>query len=229
MKKNHTDLNILLDGSGSMGSLREDVIGGISTLIKEQREVDSSSCSLTLVQFDYSPYYELTMQYNEDRSGYQVIYDVCDIKSVDTEKLSNEYKPRGSTAYLDAIGKMIDDTGLRLTNTPEQDRPEKVVIVIFTDGMENASVKFSKREIAEKIKHQTDVYKWQFTFLGANFDAVSESQSLCIPKGSSLTYSATSTGVANSLRSVSANLLAYRGEERSSFEYTDEQRQSVIK
>lgn len=257
MKKNYTDLNILLDGSGSMESFKEDVVGGITKLINEQKEVEGN-CTLTLVQFDYSPFYEnafneyiltniprvqiinypngiaTSTSYiqnsnfeNNQRNGYQVVYDAVDIKKVETSLVAKSYCPRGNTAYLDAIGKLIDDTGKRLRKLSEDERPEKVVVVIYTDGMENASVKFSRKDIGEKIKHQTEVYNWVFTFLGANFDVLAESQSLGIQSAAALNYSQDANGISKGFSVLSENLRSYRTGLSANISYSDEDRELV--
>ncbi|HNC59127.1 MAG TPA: hypothetical protein PLP33_27115 [Leptospiraceae bacterium] len=259
MKKNYTDLNILLDGSGSMELFKEDVIGGITKLINEQKEVEGN-CTLTLVQFDYSPFYENAFNGNilpnvnapivniinypngtatstkyiqnssftgNQRNGYQVVYDAVDIKKVETSLIAKSYCPRGNTAYLDAIGKLIDDTGERLRKLSEDERPEKVVVVIYTDGMENASVKFSRKDIGKKIKHQTEVYNWEFTFLGANFDVLAESQSLGIQSAAALNYSQDANGISKGFSVLSENLRSYRAGLSANISYSDEDRELV--
>ena len=99
------------------------------------------------------------------------------------------------TALLDAIGLTIDRVGKRLAQTPEEARPGKVITAITTDGYENASSHYSKSQIREMIRRQTDVYKWQFMFLGANMDAVSEADSLGIRPCMAATYTSERKGI----------------------------------
>ena len=91
-----------------------------------------------------------------------------------------EYYVRGTTALLDAVGKTILDVGYRLSNTKEEQRPGKVIFVITTDGMENASSEFTYEKVQQLIKHQQEKYSWEFIFMGANIDAVKEADSIGI-------------------------------------------------
>jgi len=104
------------------------------------------------------------------------------------------YKPRGCTALLDAIGETIDDLGRRLAALNEADRPGQVIVAILTDGLENASHRFTWKEIAAKIKNQTDAYKWIFLFLGANQDAIATAANLSIAANNAANYVADAAG-----------------------------------
>jgi hypothetical protein len=109
---------------------------------------------------------------------------------------------------LDAVGKTINSIGNRLSATPEDERPDKVIFVITTDGMENASREFVKSTVKEMIKHQQDKYSWTFMFLGANMDAVGEAASLGINTDFARTYTASDWGTQSVYSSVS-NAMAY--------------------
>ncbi len=233
MKKDYTDLTFLLDKSGSMQNLRTDVIGGINRLINEQQAVDGI-CKLTLIQFDYSPF-QNSNPYSinnfggvfSTKNGYEIMHNAKDIKGVPPLTLET-YVPRGNTAYLDALGKSITETGERLAALPESERPEKVVFVIYTDGMENASVRYTKNLIAKMIKEQTETYKWQFVFLGANMDAVSEGESLGVQVQCSATYAANSAGVSKGFEYASHNLRSYRAGTASHLGFSDLQKRSLV-
>jgi hypothetical protein len=106
-----------------------------------------------------------------------------------------EYFVRGSTALLDAVGKTILDVGLRLSRLREEKRPGKVIFVITTDGMENASSEFTYGKIKELIEHQQVMYNWEFIFLGANIDAAKEAVSMGINQDNAFNYEATHDGV----------------------------------
>jgi hypothetical protein len=220
MKKGYTHIAALLDKSGSMGSLRKDVIGGFNTFLSENKKVEGE-CTLTLVLFDYSPF---NTSVRED--GYETYCSNANINLVNPLNEST-YVPRGATAYLDAIGKLIDDTGEYLNSLSEEEKPEKVIFYIFTDGLENDSVKYSKEEISLKIKHQTEVYNWQFTFLGANMDAVSAAADIQIPMRGALTYNV------NNMQEVwgllSKNVAKYRAGDLEVLCYSDEQRETAIR
>lgn len=237
MKTGYTDLTFLLDRSGSMEDLKTDVVGGVSRLIREQKEVEGE-CKLTLIQFDYSPYTNNKVDSRNHFGGvlfnnfstensYEVIHNAVNIKDVQPLTLAT-YIPRGSTAYLDALGKSITETGERLAALPESERPEKVVFVIYTDGMENSSVKYNKSQIAKIIKEQNEVYKWEFVFLGANMDAVSEGQSLGVAAACSATYTADSAGVSKGFEYASANLRSYRVGTASNLGFSEFQKRSLV-
>jgi len=110
------------------------------------------------------------------------------------------YAPDGSTALLDAIGRTIDETGARLAAMSEADRPGKVIIAILTDGEENSSGTFTWAQISDMIRHQQDVYKWEFLFLGANQDAIATAARMNISRNSSANFFQTDKGIRKSMR-----------------------------
>ncbi len=168
-KKNLTDITVVLDRSGSMSSIKEEAENGLNHFIDEQKELPGSA-SFTLVKFD---------------TEYEFAYKGVDIQSVGKCTL----EPRGMTALLDAVGRSINETGERLKNTLEEEKPGLVVFVIVTDGAENSSHEFTRSQIKEMIEKQRSTYKWQFTFLGANQDAFAEASSIGIASMSTMTYS----------------------------------------
>lgn len=185
MNQNLTEIVFILDRSGSMESLTEETIGGFNSLIEKQKS-EEGDAMVTAVLFD---------------DMYEVLYDHIPINQV--KRLTRrEYYARGCTALLDAAGRTITNVGKRLAETKEEERPGKIVVVITTDGYENASREYTKPQIREMIEHQRDVYKWQFMFLGANIDAVSEADSLGIRPCMSATYSATNAGVNSTFRAM---------------------------
>jgi len=193
MKEDLTDINIVLDRSGSMSSVRDDTIGGFNTFLQSQKEAPGEA-QLTLVQFDHE---------------YEIVYNGVDVQSV-SELTTKTFVPRGSTALLDAIGRTINSTGARLAEMPEEERPGKVIFVILTDGEENSSAEFTKDQINEMIKLQTEIYNWDFVFLGANQDAIKTGASIGIVAGNAMTYAATADGVGDTYRSSGASMTAYR-------------------
>jgi hypothetical protein len=120
------------------------------------------------------------------------------------------FQPRGMTALYDAIGRTINSVGQRLAGLNEAERPDKVVFVILTDGMENASVEFSAAKIGEMIKHQRETYSWEFIFIGANQDAVLSAQAIGISANAALTYAANAEGTEHAFGSVARNVAKYR-------------------
>ncbi len=195
MKENLTQITIVLDRSGSMGSVREATISGFNEFVKGQRAAPGEA-NLTLIQFDTENAYEM----------------VFDKPILECPNLSLEtYRPRGGTPLHDAVGRTITMLGQKLKNMPESDRPGKVVIVVMTDGLENSSHEYTAPQIAEMIKSQHEVYKWEFLFLGANQDAILTGEQLNIPRGQTMSYAASVPGTANVLRATTRNVAAYRG------------------
>lgn len=177
MKDHLTEIVFILDRSGSMMNLTADTIGGYNSMIEKQKQ-EPGEAKITTVLFD---------------DNYDVLYDAVDIQNV--EPMTNaQYYARGCTALLDAIGKTINSVGARLNNTPEEERPSKVIVVITTDGYENSSHEFTRSKIKEMIEHQTTKYSWQFMFLGADIDAVVEAESIGISGDWAVKTSATDVG-----------------------------------
>lgn len=160
MNRDSTDITLVVDRSGSMASVREDAEGGVNTFIRSQAELPGE-VNVTLVQFDTE--YEFFA------------------KGVPAGKMK-PYKltPGGCTALLDAVGRAINETDQRLSSMPEADRPGLVVFVAMADGPDNSSCEFTKRRIKQMIQDQTSKYNWQFTFLGAHQDTLSEATAMGI-------------------------------------------------
>jgi uncharacterized protein YegL len=176
MNQDLTEIVFILDRSGSMSGLENDTIGGFNGFVKNQAALGQTN--LTTVLFD-------------DR--YEILHNGIDAAGVAIT--GEEYFTRGNTALLDAVGKTINDVGKRLSKTPEALRPGKVIFVITTDGLENASRTFSYGEVKKMITHQTENYKWEFIFMGANIDAVAEGGKLGICAERSYGWTATGAGV----------------------------------
>ena len=193
MKKNLTEMVFILDRSGSMRHLAEDTIGGFNSMIEQQKKEDSEAY-ITTVLFDHE---------------YELLHDHVNIKDVEPIT-SDEYYARGMTALLDAVGRTICSIGNRLSNTPEEERPEKVIFVITTDGFENASQEFTKSKVKEMIEHQQDKYSWTFMFLGANMDAVGEAMSLGVNAQFARTYTASDIGTQSLYSAVSKSITTAR-------------------
>lgn len=208
MKQGYFDITLVLDRSGSMDFIKKDVIGGFNKFLKEQQAIPGDA-TITLVQFDHI---------------YEVVYEG---KKLQEASLLDDtiYQPRGWTALLDAIGKTIDKTGKRLSDMSEDQRPEKVIFVIQTDGYENASKEFSNDKIISMITRQQDVYKWEFVFLGANQDAIATASKMGISATHSMTYQASAGGVASYYSSLSTNLVATRNG-TGTMSFTDEDRKN---
>jgi hypothetical protein len=154
MKKDLCEIVIVLDESGSMDSCKTDTIKGVNLFLDNQKRIKGEA-NVTLVKF--SDYYKII---NDKTPLDQIVY-------LD----ESNYQPSNNTALLDAVGKTINSIGRRLADTPETGRPEKVIFTVITDGYENASHEFTRKQIFEMVSHQKDKYSWEFIFLGANIDA----------------------------------------------------------
>ena len=179
MKKNLTEIVFILDRSGSMSGLEGDTIGGFNAMIEKQKR-EPGEALISTVLFD-----------NED----EVIHDRVDIQKI--EPLTNkDYYVRGCTALLDAVGSAIHHIGNVHKYAREEDRPEKTLFVITTDGMENASRKYSYDRLKMMIERQKEKYGWEFIFLGANIDAAKEAARFGIDADCVADYHADSKGTA---------------------------------
>lgn len=155
MKQGLTEMVFILDRSGSMSGLEKDTIGGFNSTIEKQRQ-EPGEAIVSTVLFD---------------NQMKVIHDRVPIANV-PEMTSREYCARGTTALFDAVGSAIHHIGNVHKYAREEDRPEKTIFVITTDGYENASHTYTAREVKAMVERQKSKYGWEFVFLGANIDAV---------------------------------------------------------
>ena len=176
MKKNLTELVFILDRSGSMAGLESDTIGGFNGMIEKQKK-EAGEALVSTVLFD---------------DKVQVIHDRVDIQKVEPVTQA-QYYVRGCTALLDAVGGAIRHIQKIHKYIREEDRPEKTLFVITTDGMENASRKYSYERVKEMIEGQKK-HGWEFIFLGANIDAAKEAARFGIDKDFAVDYLADSEG-----------------------------------
>lgn len=178
MKQNLTELVFILDRSGSMQGLEGDTIGGFNAMIEKQKKKKPGEAFVSTVLFD-------------DRA--EVLHDrlkVSDVQAI-TEK---EYYVRGCTALLDAVGGAIHHIGNIHKYARPEDVPEHTLFVITTDGMENASRRYSVWRVKELIQRQKEKYGWEFLFLGANIDAVETAGNLGIAPDRAVNYHCDSQG-----------------------------------
>jgi len=155
MKKNLTELVMILDRSGSMGGLESDTIGGYNSMLRKQRETKGEVLVSTVLFDDES----------------EVLYDRIPLQDM-PQMTEKEYYVRGCTALLDAIGGAIHHIGNVHKYAKDEDRPEKTIFVITTDGLENASKRYSYEKVKQMVERQKEKYGWEFLFLGANIDAI---------------------------------------------------------
>ncbi len=173
----------LLDRSGSMEVIAEDMRGGFDAFMARE-SAQTGTALVTLAQFDHE---------------YNVVYRDQPTEAVPPLTL----EPRGRTALLDAIGRFVTEVGAGLAALPEQDRPGEVTVLVITDGLENASAEWTIEGVRTLIAHQETVYSWDFVFLGANMDAVGVGRTLGFAPGKSLTYDADGDAVHGAWDAVS--------------------------
>ncbi len=209
MKQDYSHIHIILDRSGSMGSIRGDVIGGFNTYVESQKQ-GPGAATLSLIQFD-------------GQDPYEVVHDFKPL--ADTPRLTEKtYVPRASTPLLDALGRGIADLDGRLAKLPEDERPEHLFFVIITDGMENASREYKRDQIEKMIKEKTEKQGWDFIYLSADLSAVQEARDLGITHERSLFFDKSGTGVQQAMSSVSDRMMEKRRREKQAFGFIKEDR-----
>jgi len=193
MNKKLTEIAYILDRSGSMQPLVESAISGFNTFLKDQQETPGDA-NFTLVLFDDE--YLL----HADRAP------IAEVQPLDAKS----YVPRSCTALLDAIVRTINNIGKKLAKTPEEDRPGKVIIAIYTDGYENASTDYDAKKIRKMIRHQTKNYNWEFLFLAANEDAIATAASYGIDRKNASQVQFSEIGHYSSSGSISRKVSGHR-------------------
>lgn len=155
MKKGLTEVVFILDRSGSMSGLEADTIGGFNAMLEKQKK-EEGEAYISTVLFD---------------SEAEVLHDRVPVEKVEPMN-DRQYSVRGCTALLDALGGAIHHIGNVHKYAREEDRPEKTIFIITTDGMENSSRQYSYDRVKEMVERQREQYNWEFLFLGANIDAI---------------------------------------------------------
>ncbi len=192
-KNNITELVFILDRSGSMAGLESDTIGGFNAMIEKQRKL-SGECYVSTVLFD---------------NVSEVLHDrvkLSDIKPM-TEK---DYTVRGCTALIDAIGGAIHHIGNIHKYARKEDVPQHTMVVITTDGMENASHRYSSEQVKSMIERQKAKYGWEFLFIGANIDAVETARRYGIDSDRAVNYNADKQGTKILYKSVANAVCSVR-------------------
>jgi uncharacterized protein YegL len=193
LKANITELIFILDRSGSMSGLEDDTIGGYNAMLKKQQK-EPGEAIVTTVLFD---------------DDYELLHDRTLIKGIRpiTQK---EYHVGGCTALLDAIGKTIHKIANAQRNTTEDHRADKVLFIITTDGMENASHEYTYEKINTLVERQKMKFGWEFIFLGANIDAVSTAARFGIHADRAANYHADGEGTELNYAVVSEAISTFR-------------------
>lgn len=177
MKKGLTEIVFIIDRSGSMSGLEADTIGGFNGLLEKQKKEDGKAW-VSVLLFD-------------DRT--EVLYDRMDIEKVEPMN-DSQYYVRGCTALLDAVGGAIHHIKNVHKYAREEDVPEKTLFIITTDGMENASTKYSYDRVRQMVEYERKEHHWEFLFLGANIDAVQVAGRFGIKASRAVNYENDSAG-----------------------------------
>ena len=193
MRKNLTEVVFILDRSGSMSGLEADTIGGFNSLIEKQKKEEGEAL-ISVVLFD-------------DRT--EVLYDRVPVEKIEP-MTDRQYYVRGCTALLDAVGGAIRHIANVHKYAREEDRPEKTLLIITTDGMENASRIYDYKKVKQMVEKEKAKYGWEFLFLGANIDAVEVAGRFGISRNRAVNYECDSRGTQLNYRVLSNTVSAVR-------------------
>ena len=191
-KPKDVELVFILDRSGSMGGLESDTIGGYNSMLSKQKKEKTGKVSVTTVLFD---------------DQYELLYNQVPIEKVSpmTEK---EYYVRGSTALLDAIGKTVMQVK---ANQDKKEIKDKVLFVIITDGMENASREYRVEQVKKLIEERKEKDNWEFLFLGANIDAIGAAKDIGIESSRAVRFKSDKKGTAKNYEVLNEAIKEIRG------------------
>ena len=193
MRKGLTEVVFILDRSGSMSGLEADTIGGFNSMISKQKKEDGEAVVSTVLFDDQQ----------------EVVYDRQPVKMVEP-MTDRQYYVRGCTALLDAIGGAIHHIGNLHKYAREEDRPEKTMFIITTDGMENASRFYTYDRVKYMVERQKEKYGWEFLFLGANIDAISVAARFGINADRAINYECDQVGTSLNYQVMSETITAVR-------------------
>ena len=205
MRKGLTEVVFILDRSGSMSGLEADTIGGFNSMIAKQKKEEGEAYVSTVLFDDQT----------------EVLYDRVPIHRVEPMN-DNQYYVRGCTALLDALGGAIHHIGNVHKYAREEDRPEKTLFIITTDGMENASHKYSYDKVKKMVERQKKEYGWEFLFLGANIDAIEVAGRFGIAANRAINYKCDSKGTQLNYEVLSRTVSEFRACECDDEEVMDE-------
>ena len=192
-------ISVLLDRSGSMSAIADDVVGGFNSFLEEQRQ-HPGAARLTLVQFDTNEPFDVVID-GEDLDG------VSDLEP-------GAYIPRGGTPLLDAVGALIASIDAEIAARADRGLPiEDQLVVIITDGQENSSIEHTRASVEAMIDERRD-RAWTFAFLGANQDIFAEAGSIGVAPSSTIAWAATGQGTLDMWDEMSSSTLAMRSKTR---------------
>lgn len=201
---NYTAMLLIIDRSGSMENIRDDMVGGLNTILVEQKKLPGF-LTIDIVQFD------------------NVIETVCEMAN--PEDVTITLEPRGGTALHDAIGFGVNNFSQRIAALPEHATPHAIQVIVVTDGEENSSTEYSASQIRKLITNKQKDAAWDFVFLGANQDAVSTGGNLGFSRDSSMTFSPSGPEVSMASASTSRYVSDRRAGRRTGFS-SEERRKS---
>lgn len=201
MSKEHgTEIVVIMDRSGSMQKVRHDMESGLNHFVEDQRNLNDSGCKFTLIQFD---------------SQHECVYDGVPIADVPPIAL----RPRGRTALLDAVGETLSSL---LERKPEG----KVVVLIVTDGRENASREWTRASVESLVK-ECEAAKWEIVFLGANVDSFAEAHRIGVSRAKAANYDPTSRSVKSTFETLSGKAASYRMGRARTMDFTAREREGI--
>lgn len=190
MKTDYTHLILLIDRSGSMSTIKNTMESALKELLDDQKQV-AGKCTLTAAQFD---------------TEYEMICAMKEIQEVEDLTID----PRGCTALLDSMFKLIQDAGKQLDALVEEEKPSKVLFITITDGMENSSRHVTYQQLRTLITQQEEVYSWDFAYIGANQDAFEVGHSLGVRLDSCLNFDTSERGVFKMKQDLSHSMKFFR-------------------
>ena len=196
MRKDLTELVFILDRSGSMHGLERDTIGGFNSMIEQQKAQTGGEVLVSTLLFDNTS---------------EVIHDRIPLEKV-SPMTGKDYSTRGCTALMDAVGGAIHHIGNIHKYARPEDVPEHTLFIITTDGMENASRRYSARQVREMVERQQTKYGWEFIFLGANIDAAQAAEDIGIGSDHAVDYLADEEGTEINFRVIGRAVTGVRQE-----------------
>lgn len=193
MKNKKLELVFILDKSGSMAGLEADTIGGYNSMLKKQQKEEGEA-------------FVTTVFFNHD---YELLHDRINVKGI-SPITEDDYQVGGTTALLDAIGSTIQKISNVQKRTNEENRADKVLFVITTDGMENASREYTANKIKQMVTRQKEQFGWEFMFLGANIDSISTAEKYGIDEEFAVNYHADNKGTQLNYQAVNEAVMMMR-------------------
>lgn len=209
---NLTHITVILDRSGSMQSIKSDIIGGFNTFLKQQKEVPGKA-TLTLVQFDTGNPYEVV-------HNYKPLQEIPELND-------KTFVPRGGTPLLDCLGRGINDLSEHINKLTNDQKPDKVFFIIITDGQENSSREFKKSDIVKLIDEKKNKDNWEFLFLSADLDAIGDARLYGINQTNVYVFNRDTKAVNKMWENLSASMLKARIDRNYKIDLSNNEEQKI--